>query len=80
MTTKSSAYRTSRQLARPFFRRFSRFRPAGDGYYRIITQHSGKVIAVHGASTDAGARLVQSASGSDDNEFWQAKAIADADW
>jgi hypothetical protein len=57
-----------------------RAEPAGEGHYRFVARHSGKMLAVEGASTDAGTRLLQWASGSSDNEIWHIEAIADADW
>ncbi|MEU1639213.1 RICIN domain-containing protein, partial [Nonomuraea sp. NPDC005701] len=45
------------------------------GVYRLIAKHSGKVLAVANASTDPGARVVQSEPGHEQNELWLLKVV-----
>jgi LysM repeat protein len=42
-----------------------------DGYYQIVSKHSGKVLDVQGASTDNGAEIIQYQPTGADNQLWQ---------
>ncbi|MFT7839818.1 glycoside hydrolase family 97 catalytic domain-containing protein [Saccharothrix sp. BKS2] len=46
--------------------------PVGDGYVRLVNQHSGKDVVVHGASRDAGGKVVQYSyePGANTNDEW----------
>ncbi|MGW2487916.1 RICIN domain-containing protein [Streptomyces sp. NPDC001606] len=45
---------------------------AGNGYYKIKNVNSGKLLAVSGSSTSAGAQLVQTTDTNADSQLWQA--------
>ncbi|MDX8056711.1 RICIN domain-containing protein, partial [Lentzea sp. BCCO 10_0798] len=45
--------------------------PGGPGVYTLLAQHSGKAAEVDGASTAAGARLVQRTAGSGTNQQFE---------
>ncbi len=49
-----------------------------DGHYRVVAHHSGKGLEVAGASSDAGARIIQwDWHGGDNQRFWIADAGGD---
>ena len=56
-----------------------RFRldPLGDGYYRIMIEHSGKCLDVAGISTDNGAPIIQWEYWGGDNQKFKPEATGD---
>ena len=48
------------------------FKSTGDGYYKIKNVNSGKLLAVSGSSTTAGAQLVQTTDANAASQLWQA--------
>jgi len=56
---------------------FQKFRlvPAGNGYYRIISQYTGKLLDVYGNTTAAGARLVQHSPSTTENQLFRLVAV-----
>ncbi|MCA8829706.1 RICIN domain-containing protein [Hymenobacter pini] len=49
--------------------------PAGNGYYRIISQHTGKFLDVFGNTTAVGARLVQHSRTTTENQLFRLVAV-----
>lgn len=47
------------------------FQYAGDGYYYIISRHSGKYLEVAGGSNESDAYIVQSSFNGDDRQLWR---------
>ena len=54
------------------------FQYAGDGYYYIISRHSGLCLEVSGGSTSEGAQVIQSAISGNNQQLWRLLPI-DAD-
>jgi hypothetical protein len=51
-----------------------RFQDAGDGYFQIIAQHSGRCLDVSGSSTANSARIVQATCGGSTSQQWQRRS------
>ena len=49
-----------------------RFKPLGNGFYRIISDASGKVISVKGASNASGANVIQQSAKKSSAQIWRA--------
>ena len=47
------------------------FQYAGDGYYYIISRHSGKCLEVSGGSTEEGAPIIQNIINGSDQQLWR---------